>query len=269
MVLITTLVGFYMGSSGSLNLGLLVHCMLGTALLASGAAALNQYLEREWDARMPRTADRPIPAGLIQPQMVLLLGASMSILGLVELVIQVNPLTAVLGAVTLASYVFVYTPLKRVTTLNTLVGAVPGALPPLLGWTAATGEISAGGWSLFTILFFWQLPHFMAISWMYRSDYKEAGFKMLSADDGDGSRTAAAAIRHTLALLAFSLSPVALHLGGKIYGVGAIVLGVLFLICAVQFSRSTTRERARQLFFASILYLPLILGLLVLDKIKL
>ncbi len=269
LVLITTLVGFYMGSRGPLDLALMFHAMLGTAALAAGAAALNQYLEREWDARMPRTAERPIPAGLIQPQMVLLLGAILSVLGMIELLTQVNPLTAMLGALTLGSYIFIYTPLKRMTTLNTLVGAIPGALPPLMGWTAATGEIGAGGWALFTLLFFWQLPHFMAIAWLYRADYQAAGFRMLSGEDPDGSRTAAAAIRHTLALIAFSLAPVALRLGGKIYGAGALVLGFLFLYCAIQFARNTSRERARQLFFASILYLPLILGLLVVDKIKL
>ncbi len=269
LVLITTLVGFYMGSRGPLDVLLMFHAMLGTAALAAGAAALNQYLEREWDAKMPRTAERPIPAGLIQPQMVLLLGAVLSVLGMVQLLTQVNPLTAMLGAVTLGSYIFVYTPLKRMTTLNTLVGAIPGALPPLMGWTAATGEIGAGGWALFTLLFFWQLPHFMAIAWLYRADYQTAGFRMLSGVDPDGSRTAAAAIRHTLALVAFSLAPVALKLGGKLYGAGALLLGFSFLYCAIQFARNTSRERARQLFFASILYLPLILGLLVVDKIKL
>jgi len=269
LVLITTLVGFYMGSRGPLDVLLMFHAMLGTAALAAGAAALNQYLEREWDAKMPRTADRPIPAGLIQPQMVLLLGAVLSVLGMVQLLTQVNPLTAMLGAVTLGSYIFVYTPLKRLTTLNTLVGAIPGALPPLMGWTAATGEIGAGGWALFTLLFFWQLPHFMAIAWLYRADYHTAGFRMLSGVDPDGSRTAAAAIRHTLALIAFSLAPVALRLGGKFYGAGALLLGTSFLHCAIQFARNTSHERARQLFFASILYLPLILGLLVVDKIKL
>lgn len=269
LVLITTLVGFYMGSRGPLDVLLLFHTMLGTAALAAGAAALNQYLEREWDAKMPRTAERPIPAGLIQPQMVLLLGAALSVLGMVQLLTQVNPLTAMLGAVTLGSYIFVYTPLKRMTTLNTLVGAIPGALPPLMGWTAATGEVEAGGWALFTLLFFWQLPHFMAIAWLYRADYQTAGFRMLSGVDPDGSRTAAAAIRHTLALVAFSLAPVALRLGGKLYGAGALLLGFTFLYCAIQFARNPSRERARQLFFASILYLPLILGLLVVDKIKL
>jgi protoheme IX farnesyltransferase len=137
-----------------------------------------------------------------------------------------------------------------------------------MGWTAATGEIGAGGWALFTLLFFWQLPHFMAIAWLYKADYQSAGFRMLSGVDPDGSRTAAAAIRHTLALIAFSLAPVALRLGGKFYGAGALILGAIFLVCAVQFARNTSRERARQLFFASILYLPLILGLLVADKVK-
>lgn len=251
-----------------MDLGLLLHAMMGTALLASGAAALNQFMERDFDARMRRTAQRPIPAGLIQPQTVLLLGAIISSAGMIQLMIFVNPITALLGAITLATYLFVYTPLKRITPLNTLVGAVPGALPPLMGWTAATGQIGAGGWALFTILFFWQLPHFMAIAWMYRDDYAGAGFKMLSGMDIDGSKTAAAAIRYTLALIPFSLAPVALGIGGKFYAVGAVVLGAGFLASAILFARARTKSRARQLFFASILYLPLALGLLVFDKIK-
>ncbi|HEX4644537.1 MAG TPA: protoheme IX farnesyltransferase [Verrucomicrobiae bacterium] len=164
LVLLTTLVGFYAGFRGSMDYLLLFHTMLGTALLASGASALNQWLEREYDAKMPRTEDRPLPSGRLQPGTVLVLGGICGGIGLIYLALAVNLLTSLLGAATLASYLFIYTPLKRVTTLNTLVGAIPGALPPLMGWTAARDEISRGGWALFAILFFWQLPHFLAIA---------------------------------------------------------------------------------------------------------
>jgi len=163
---------------------------------------------------------------------------------------------------------FLYTPLKRVTTLNTAIGAVPGALPPLMGWTAARGEINVEGWSLFAILFFWQLPHFLAIAWMYRDDYAKAGFAMLPVFDSDGQRTAGQTVSHTLGLLPISLCPFLLKLAGVVYLAGALVLGLAFLWQAVQFSRELTAQRARQLFYASILYLPLLLGLMVLDKIK-
>jgi protoheme IX farnesyltransferase len=179
----------------------------------------------------------------------------------------VNPLTGLLGMVTLASYVFIYTPLKKITSLNTIVGAVPGALPPLMGWTAATGELGAGGWALFTLLFFWQMPHFMAIAWMYREDYARGGFRMLPVVDPSGARTGSTAIRHTVALLAFSLSPVALGLAGRWYAGAALLLGVAFLFFAIRFSLRLHRESARSLFLASIVYLPLVLGFLVADKV--
>ena len=166
LVLLTTLVGFYVGSRGTMDYLLMIHTLLGTGLVAGGAAALNQLLERKHDARMRRTEDRPLPSGRLQPDTVLMFGGFCSVAGLVYLALAVNLLTSALGAITLASYLFVYTPLKRVTSLNTAVGAIPGALPPLMGWTAARGEINAEGWSLFAILFFWQLPHFLAIAWM-------------------------------------------------------------------------------------------------------
>jgi protoheme IX farnesyltransferase len=268
LVLLTTLVGFYAGFRGSLDWMLLCHTMLGTALLASGAAALNQYLERDFDAKMRRTEDRPLPSGRMQPTAVLLIGGACGGLGLVYLALAVNQLTSLLGAVTLASYLFIYTPLKRVTTLNTVVGAIPGALPPLMGWTAARNEISVGGWALFAILFFWQLPHFLAIAWIYRDEYAKAGFVMLPVVDRDGRRTGSQAVSHTLGLLPISLAPFVFHLAGPVYLAGALALGLAYLWFAIQFSRSLSVPRARQLFFVSILYLPLLLGLLVLDKIK-
>jgi protoheme IX farnesyltransferase len=201
------------------------------------------------------------------PETVLLFGVGCSIAGLWHLAVTVNRLTCLIGAVTLLSYVLVYTPLKRRTWLNTLVGAVPGGLPPLMGWTAARGEAGAGGWGLFAILFFWQLAHFLAIAWIYRDEYERAGFVMLPSVDPDGSRTARQAVGHTAALLAVSLGPVALGLAGGVYAAGAVVLGLFFLAAAAAFARRLDAGRARRLFLASVLYLPLLLGLMVFDKL--
>ena len=267
LVLLTTLVGFYVGYQGPMDWLLLLHTMIGTALLASGASALNQLLERDLDALMRRTEDRPLPSGRMQPAMVLWLGVLASLLGMVYLFLFVNRVTGLLGAITLISYLAIYTPLKRITTLNTVVGAIPGALPPLMGWTAARGEITPPGWSLFAILFFWQLPHFLAIAWMYREDYARAGFKMLPVVDPEGQRTGCQAVSHTLGLLPISLAPYLFHLAGAVYLVGALVLGGVYLWMAIQFSRKLSIPRARRLFLASILYLPLLLGLMVLNKI--
>lgn len=266
LVLLTTLVGYYLGSDSPVDWQRMLHTLFGTALVAAGAAALNQLIEREHDARMRRTEGRPLPARRITPNAVLLLGALLSVTGLAWLLFAVNALTAFLGAVTLVSYLFIYTPLKRITVLNTAVGAIPGALPPLMGWAAAAGSVSAPGWALFAILFFWQMPHFMAISWLYREDYARAGYRMLSGVDPDGRRTAASAIRNTIALLLISLFPFLLRLNGRTYLLGAIALGLGFLVCAAWFARALTAQAARRLFFASIVYLPLLLGLLVADK---
>jgi protoheme IX farnesyltransferase len=199
---------------------------------------------------------------------VLIYGTTLVVAGLIYLALAVNLLTGALGAVTLAGYLFVYTPLKRVTWLNTAVGAIPGALPPLMGWTAARGEVTLEGWSLFAILCFWQLPHFLAIAWMYREDYARAGFVMLPVVDRDGHRTGRQAVSHTLGLLPISLCPYLLKMAGQAYLFGALVLGLVFLVCAIQFSRRLTLAGARRLFLVSILYLPLLLSLLVLDKLK-
>ena len=268
LVLLTTLVGFYVGFRGALDYLLMFHTLLGTALVAGGAAALNQLLERTYDARMRRTEDRPLPSGRLQPDTVLIMGGLCSAIGLVYLAGAVNLLTGLLGAITLVSYLFIYTPLKRVTPLNTAIGAVPGALPPLMGWTAARGEINIEGWSLFAILFFWQLPHFLAIAWMYREDYAKAGFAMLPMFDPDGRRTSGQAVSHTLGLLPISLCPFMFGLEGGIYLIGALVLSLGFVWQAIRFSRDLTLQRARGLFYASIIYLPLLLGLMVFDKIR-
>ncbi|MEY4916924.1 MAG: protoheme farnesyltransferase [Verrucomicrobiota bacterium] len=268
LVLLTTLVGFYLGWRGAMNFALMFHALFGTALVASGAAALNQFLEREHDAKMRRTASRPLPSGRLQPTTVAIFGGALTVAGLAYLAVLVNPLTSVIGAVTSISYLFIYTPLKRVTWTNTLIGAIPGALPPLMGWTAARNELGGEGWALFAILAFWQLPHFFAIAWMYRDEYAKAGFVMLPNIDPDGSRTAHQSVSNTIALIFVSLLPFVLGVSGKIYLVCALVLGAGFLFCAIQFSRQLSMLRAKQLFFASIIYLPLLLVALVFDKLK-
>lgn len=268
LVLLTTLVGFYLGWRGPMNYWLMLHTVLGTALVASGAAALNQLLERDYDAKMRRTANRPLPSGRLQPATVMIFGGVCAVAGIIYLALLVNPLTSVIGAVSLVSYLFIYTPLKRVTWLNTAIGAIPGALPPLMGWTAAHGELSRGGWALFAILFFWQLPHFLAIAWIYREEYAKAGFVMLPVIDPEGERTARQAVSHTLGLLPISLCPFLFHLTGPIYLLGALALGLAFVWFAMQFARELTVARARQLFYVSITYLPLLLILMVWDKVK-
>lgn len=266
LVLLTTLAGFYVGWRGPMDYALLFHTLAGTALVASGAAALNQLLEREHDAKMRRTASRPLPSGRLQPVTVMLFGGICSLAGTMYLALLVNLLTSVLGAVSLVSYLFIYTPLKRLTWLNTAVGAIPGALPPLMGWAASRGELNGGGWVLFAILAFWQMPHFFAIAWIYRDEYAKAGFQMLPNVDPDGSRTAQQSVGHTLGLLPISLCPFLLHLAGPIYLAGALVLGVAYLWCALRFARQLDLPSAKRLFFASIIYLPLLLILLVADK---
>jgi len=267
LVLLTTLVGFYVGHRGPMEYLLLFHALFGTALVASGAAALNQLLEREYDAKMRRTAGRPLPSGRMEPVTVMLFGGVCALVGMIYLAVLVNLLTSVIGAVSLVSYLFIYTPLKRLTWLNTAVGAVPGALPPLMGWAAARGELSGGGWALFAILAFWQMPHFFAIAWIYKEEYAKAGFQMLPNVDPDGSRTAQQSVSHTLALLLVGICPFLFHLAGPIYLGGALLLGGAYLACAFRFARRLDLASARLLFFASIIYLPLILICMVVDKV--
>jgi protoheme IX farnesyltransferase len=268
LVLMTSAVGFYLGERGAMDWILFFNSLAATALVASGAAALNQLLERDYDAKMRRTQDRPLPSGRMQPATVALFGGVFSVAGLIYLAVAVNLLTSVLGAVTLVSYLFIYTPLKRVTWLNTAIGAIPGGLPPLMGWTAARGELSGEGWALFAILAFWQIPHFFAIAWMYRDEYAKAGFVMLPNVDADGRRTAQQTVSHALVLLIASLCPFVFKMAGTIYLAGAIILGIGFLYCAIQFSRQLNLASARILFLASILYLPLLLAAMVCDKVK-
>ena len=267
LVLLTTFVGFYLGERGSVDFLQMFHALFGTALVAGGAAALNQLLEREYDANMRRTAGRPLPSGRLQPVTVAVFGGICSVAGLIYLATLVNLLTSVVGAVTSISYLFIYTPLKRVTWVNTLIGAIPGALPPLMGWTAARNELSGEGWALFAILAFWQIPHFMAIAWLYREDYAKAGFVMLPNLPEGGSRTAQQAVGNTIVLLLASLIPFALGLNGKIYLIAALILGAGYCWTAIRFAQQLTAQRARQLFLASIIYLPLLIAVLVGNKL--
>lgn len=268
LVLLTTAVGFYLGWQGAMNWLLLLNTLAGTALVAAGASALNQWLERDYDAKMLRTQNRPLPSGRMQPATVVLFGGVSSVAGLIYLAIAANLLTSVLGAITLVSYIFIYTPLKRVTWLNTAIGAIPGALPPLMGWTAARNELSGEGWALFAILAFWQLPHFFAIAWIYRDQYAKAGFIMLPNVDSDGKYTGQQTVSNALALFIVSLFPFLFKMAGSLYLAGAIILGAAFLFYSVRFSCQLTLSRARQLFLASVLYLPLLLTLMVFDKVK-
>lgn len=267
LTLATAMAGFALGAQGAWGWLLAAATMAGTALSAAGAAALNQWWEREHDARMRRTRDRPLPAGRLQPADALLAGLTLSVTGVACLAVFANLLAAALAAATIVFYLLVYTPLKRVTTLNTIVGAVPGALPPLIGWTAARGSINAEGLTLFAILFLWQMPHFLAIAWLYREDYAQAGFRMLSEGDDRAALTGRQAVVYALALLAVSLLPAVFFGYSAVYFYGALFLGGGFVALAGNFACSGgTVAAARGLFLASIAYLPLLLGLMVLAR---
>jgi len=264
LVLTTTFVGFLLGTRGSaVDWFVLAATLAGTALSACGASALNQWWEREHDARMKRTQDRPLPTGRMHPADALMFGLFFSVAGVAILALFVNYLTAALAGSTVLIYVLVYTPMKRVSELNTLVGAIPGALPPLLGWTASTGEAGLGGWVLFAILWFWQMPHFLAIAWMYREEYAGAGFRILTGRDPDGVATARQALLYSMCLLVATLIPGVIGLNSVVYFIGAFVFGIAFLALAGNFAVQRDRAAARLLFFGSIIYLPLLLGLLV------
>ena len=265
LVLLTTAVGFYLGSE-SLDYSALFHVVFGTAAAAAGAAALNQWWERIPDALMRRTKMRPIPAGRMPPLQAVVLGAALSIFGVGYLAIVCNTLSAALTALTIAIYIFAYTPLKRASTANTAVGAIPGAIPPMIGWAAARGNIGAGAWSLFAIVFLWQLPHFFAIAWMYREDYWRAGFRMISSDDRSGERSASQSVFFCILLLVIAGLPAFLGIATFVYLGIELILGGLFIAVAMRFLRTPTAGAARLLFVTSIVYLPLLLGALVLTK---
>jgi protoheme IX farnesyltransferase len=263
----TAMAGFALGVKDTWTWLLLASTLAGTALSAAGAAALNQWWERDLDARMKRTQDRPLPARRMAASDALITGAVLSVSGVLILALFANLLAAFLAAATIIFYILIYTPLKRVTELNTIVGAVPGALPPLIGWAAARGSINAEGLTLFAILFLWQMPHFLAIAWLYRADYAQAGFKMLSENDETGAVTGRQAFIYALALLAVSLLPSVFFDYSAIYFYGALLLGAGFASMAANFAVSGgSIPAARWLFLGSIAYLPLLLGLMVLAR---
>ena len=266
MVLVTTAAGYVLGAP-TVELGTLVWLLVGVGLASGGAAALNQVYERDADARMIRTASRPVPAGRISPARGLAAGLFLSAGGVGWLVFGINPLTGFLALLTVVLYIAVYTPLKPRTSLNTLVGAIPGAIPPVIGWTAATGSIGLGGWALFCILFLWQLPHFLAIAWLFRDDYARGGFPMLPVVDPAGGSTGRQATLYALALIPVSLTPTLLGLTGGVYFFGALALGVAFLACGLGMAMDHGRKGARRLLLASVTYLPILLALLVLDRV--
>ncbi len=266
LVLITTAVGFYLGAEGPVNFAALLHTVFGTAAAAAGAAALNQWWEHNLDALMQRTRSRPVPAGRMRPRDAVILGSALSVFGVAYLAFVCNALSAALAAITIIIYIFAYTPLKRVSTFNTALGAVPGALPPMIGWAAARGTLNAGAWMLFAILFFWQLPHFFAIAWMYRDDYARAGFQMISSDDRTGERSASQSVFFCMLLFIVAGLPAFLGIATVFYLLAELILGAVFVAVAMRFLKTRARADARRLFITSIIYLPLLLGALVLSK---
>jgi len=269
LVLIVVAVGFFLSLRTQANwaaLTLLMHTLLGTGLAAGGANALNQYLEAEYDGQMVRTQDRPLPSGRLSRAEALGFGVGIAATGLLYLALRVNLLSALLTALTLASYIFLYTPMKRRTAMCVYIGAVPGALPPVIGWAAGAGTITMEAWLLFAILFFWQLPHFAAIAWQYRDDYARAGYPMLSVIDRDGLRTNLHVITHSVGLLTMSVLPVLAGRQGAVYGIGAVVLGAAFLACGVLFIIHKTTAAARFHVLASVTYLPVLFALMMIDR---
>jgi len=266
LVVITTTVGFYMASLGAIDWVLMFHTILGTTLTAAGASVLNQWLEIDFDRLMPRTKDRPLPAGRLMPNEALVFGVVLGICGICYLALFVNLLTSFLGAFTLLTYLGIYTPMKRVTSLNTIIGAVPGAVPPMMGFTAVEAVVSPGALSLFVILFLWQMPHFLAIATMYKDDYAKGGYKMLPVVDTAGDFTGRQIVLYGMALIPGSLMPFAFQLTGPVYALFALVLGLGFLYTGIQAARSHSRPDARKLFFVSIIYLPVLLAVMMADK---
>ena len=266
LIVLTSAAGFCLGSRGAVNYLIFTHAMIGIALLSSGIATLNQFMERDLDSLMRRTAERPLPSGRLLPLEALCFGIALTLTAELYLALSVNVLTAVLGLTVIAGYLFLYTPLKTRTSLSTAVGAFPGAMPPLMGWTAARGEIDVAAWVLFAILFLWQFPHFLAIAWMYREDYGRAGIRMLPVVEPDGRVTGQQIILYALMLVPVSLLPAFLGISGRFYLVAALTLGLLFLGSSIRAALSKSNQHARQLLLASVLYLPLLFGVMVLNR---
>jgi heme o synthase len=267
LVVVSSIAGYAMGGGDTHDVWRMLAVAIGTGLVAGGASAFNQVFERDADAKMHRTRLRPMPDGRLPVRDALLFGGALTLCGVGVLALAANVLSAVVALVTLASYAVVYTPLKKVTSFATVVGAIPGALPPVIGWAAATDTLSRGAWILFAIVFLWQLPHFLAIAWIYREDYARAGFLMLSVIEPDGRSTARQSVIYAAALLPVSLGPTLVGMTGPVYFVGALVLSSAFVALALKFGLSRSVADARRLFFGSITYLPLLWLLMILNRL--
>jgi heme o synthase len=263
MLVLTSAAGFYLGSTGNFDFVLFINSVIGITLLAFGVATLNQFIERRTDALMERTAKRPLPTNKVSPAEALIFGMILTISAEIYLAVLVNFLTAGLGLIVIVGYVLLYTPLKTKTSASTAIGAIPGAMPPLMGWTSASNEITLGAWILFAMLFLWQFPHFLAIAWMYKEQYAKAGILMLPVVEPAGKITAVQIVVFTLMLLPVSLAPYFFGVSGVVYLIGAGLLGIWFLFASIQAARAKSVEKARKLLLVSVLYLPLIFALMV------
>ena len=264
---VTALGGVYLASGTTVHPGALLHTLLGTLLVGGGAGTLNQYLERNFDALMRRTENRPVPSGRIGERAALLFGLGLSVGGVAQLALFTHPLAAYLAIATLVSYLLLYTPLKRVTPFATVVGGIPGALPPLIGWAAVSGELTMGAWSLFFILFFWQMPHFLSLGWMYRKDYARAEYRLLTVVDPTGEVASRQILIYSIALIPASVMPTMVGTLGVLYFVGALILSVTLLQFSIRLYRDRSNDTARKLFLGSLLYLSLLVGLMILDRV--
>lgn len=268
LVVLTTLAGYYLGSRGPLDWLRMAQTVFGTTLIAAGTSALNHFIERASDAHMRRTSARPLPSGQLRPRDAAIFGAALVVVGSIYLALVAGAFACLLGVFTTASYLGLYTPLKKRTTLATAIGAIPGAVPPMIGWVAARGSLSAGAWLLFAIMVLWQFPHFMSIAWIYREDYARAGIRMLPVVDPQGTLTFRQIVGCAILLLPVSLFPAVMGMAGVMYFFGAVVLGFLLIQVCLWASASRTNVRAKWLMHATVLHLPLLLGLMMLDKVQ-
>jgi protoheme IX farnesyltransferase len=268
LVLVTSAAAYFLGDGHLLPWSSLVHTLVGTGLVAGGASALNQHWERDSDRLMRRTRLRPLPDARLHPQDAFWFGVALSAVGLAQLTLAVNGLAAAVAALTLVSYVWLYTPLKPRTSFSTIVGAIPGALPAVLGWAAATNSLSAGGWVLFGIVFMWQMPHFLAIAWLFRDDYASAGFPLLPVIEPDGRSTGRQTVLYAAGLVPVSLLPMAVGMASAYYVAGAIALGAILVVLSLEFAASRSMSSARRLFYGTILYLPLLWIVLLADHFR-
>jgi protoheme IX farnesyltransferase len=265
LVLVTTALGYFLGGHGFHDLKRFMITLFGAGMVCAGAAALNHYLERDSDAKMNRTKNRPLPRGIIAPNSAMLFGTNLVLTGVFILCTEVNLLTAFLSLLTAFLYILVYTPMKKISWLNTTIGAIPGAIPPMGGWAAASGQIDAGAWILFLIMFIWQHPHFYAIAWIFKDDYRQAGFKMLPVVEPDGKWTFIQAVLYSLVLIPISLVPSFIGMSGRIYFWGALACGIMLLYFSRSLQNSKSTRMAHQLLRASVIYLPVLLFLIVID----